>query len=137
MVKNLPVNSGDTGLIPGSGRRSGEENGNPLQYSCLGNPMDRGAWWIMVHGVEKSRTQLSKTGNVVVQSLSHVQLFTTPWTVARQVLLSVAISRQEYWGVLSFPSPGDLSDPGIETCISCIGRQVPYHGATWEALIIK
>ena len=58
--------------------------------------------------------ELSKTGNVVVQSLSHVQLFTTPWTVARQVLLSVAISRQEYWGVLSFPSPRDLPGSGIE-----------------------
>ena len=44
---------GDTGLILGSGRSPGERNGNPLQYSCLGNPMDRGAWWATVHGVEK------------------------------------------------------------------------------------
>ena len=44
VVKNLPVNAGDTGLIPGPGRSSGEGNGNPLQCSCLGNPMDRGAW---------------------------------------------------------------------------------------------
>ena len=43
MVKNLPANVEDVGLIPGSGRSLGEENGNPLQYSCLGNPMDRGA----------------------------------------------------------------------------------------------
>ena len=43
MIKNLPANR-DTGLIPESGRSSGEENGNPLQYSCLGNPMDGGAW---------------------------------------------------------------------------------------------
>ena len=42
VVKNLPANAGDTGLIPGSGRSPGEGNGNPLQYSCLGNPMDRG-----------------------------------------------------------------------------------------------
>ena len=41
------------GLIPGSGRSPGEENGNPLQYSCLGNPMDRGAWWAIVHGIAK------------------------------------------------------------------------------------
>ena len=44
VVKNPPANAGDTGLIPGSGRSSGEGNGNPLQYSCLDNPMDRGAW---------------------------------------------------------------------------------------------
>ena len=44
-VKTLPANAGDTGLIPGSGRSPGEGNGNALQYSCLGNPKDRGAWW--------------------------------------------------------------------------------------------
>ena len=44
VVKNLPANAGDTGWIPGSGRSSGEENGNPLQYSCLENPMDGEAW---------------------------------------------------------------------------------------------
>ena len=51
MVKNLPVKAGDTGLIPGWGRTPGGGNGNPLQYSCLGNPMDREAWWAAVHGV--------------------------------------------------------------------------------------
>ena len=58
MVKNLPANAGDTGLIPGSGRSSGVGNGNPLQYSCLGNLRDRGAWQATVHGVAKSQTQL-------------------------------------------------------------------------------
>ena len=48
----------DLGLTPGSGRSSGEGNGNPLQYSCLENPMDRGAWRATVHGVAKSQTQL-------------------------------------------------------------------------------
>ena len=47
------------GLIPGSGRSPGEGNGHTLQYSCLGNPMDRGAWQATVHGFEKSRTRLS------------------------------------------------------------------------------
>ena len=51
--KNLPANVGDVGLIPGSGRSPGEGNANPLQYSCLGNPMDRGAWRATVHGVTK------------------------------------------------------------------------------------
>ena len=56
VVKNLPVSVGNSeyvGLIPGLGRSPGEVNGNPLQYSCLGNPMDRGAWWVTVHGVDK------------------------------------------------------------------------------------
>ena len=52
-------NVGDPGLIPGSGRSSGEGNGNPLHYSYLENPMDGGAWWAIVHGVTKSRTRLS------------------------------------------------------------------------------
>ena len=62
MVKNLPANAGDIrdrGLIPGSGRSSGGGNGNPLQYSCLENSMDRGAWLATVHGVTKSWAQLS------------------------------------------------------------------------------
>ena len=59
MVKNLPANTADLGLIPGSGRSPGGGNGNPLQYACLGNPMDREAWQAIVHGVEKSQTQLS------------------------------------------------------------------------------
>ena len=46
--------AGDLGSIPGSGKSPGEGNGNPLQYSCLGNPMDRGTWWATVHGVSKS-----------------------------------------------------------------------------------
>ena len=61
-VKNLPANagdSGDSGSIPESGRSPGVRNGNPLQYSCLENPMDRGAWWATVPGVAKSRTRLS------------------------------------------------------------------------------
>ena len=59
MVKNPPSSAGDAvdlGLIPGSGRSPGEGNGNPLQYSCLDNPVDRGAWCAIVHGVAKSRT---------------------------------------------------------------------------------
>ena len=59
VVKNPPANAGDVGLIPGSARLPGEGNGNPLQYFCLGNPIDRGAWWATVHGVAKSYTQLS------------------------------------------------------------------------------
>ena len=54
--KESACNAGDLGSIPGLGRSPGEGNGNPLQYFCLGNSMDRGAWWATVHGVAKSRT---------------------------------------------------------------------------------
>ena len=59
VVKNLPAKIGDMGLIPGPRRSPGGGNGNPLQYSCLGNPMDRGPWQATVHGVAKSQIQLS------------------------------------------------------------------------------
>ena len=51
MVKNLPANTRDMGLIPGLGRSPGKGDGNLLQYSCLENPMDRGAWWATAHGI--------------------------------------------------------------------------------------
>ena len=54
LIKNLPANAGDAGSIPGSGRFPREENGKPLQYSCIGNSMIRGAWRAAVHGVAKS-----------------------------------------------------------------------------------
>ena len=54
MEKILPMNAGDTDSIPGSGRSPGGGNGNPVQYSCLENPMDLGAWWATVHGVTES-----------------------------------------------------------------------------------
>ena len=57
--KESTCSAGDTGSIPGSKRSPGEGNGNPLQYSCLENPIDRGAWWGTLHGVEKSWTWLS------------------------------------------------------------------------------
>ena len=55
MVKNAPANVRDVGSIPGSGRSPGVGSGNPLQYSCLENPMDRGAWQATVHGVTNSQ----------------------------------------------------------------------------------
>jgi len=63
VTKNPPANAGDvrnTGLIPGSGGYPGEGDGNPLQYSCVENPMDGGAWWATVRGVAKSQTQLKR-----------------------------------------------------------------------------
>ena len=77
MVKNPPANVGDAravGSIPDPGRSPGERNGNLHQYSCLGNPMARGAWWATVHGVVKSWTQLStrtyiKTGHKSIKKI--------------------------------------------------------------------
>ena len=129
------------GSISGLGRSPGEGYGNPLQYSCLKNPMDRGAWratpvtkgqtrlnWAHMHtaattkslqscptlcdpvpGILQARTlewvaisfSSSWKGKVKVKSLSHVQLFATPWTAACQAPPSMGFSRQEYWsGIL-------------------------------------
>ena len=63
VVKNPPTNAGDMGLIPGLGRSPGEVNGNPFQYSCLGNPIDREAWWATVMGSQRIRHNLvTKSG---------------------------------------------------------------------------
>ena len=70
------------------------------------------------------------TNTLVLTCFSCVQLFVTPWTVARQAPLSMGFSREEYWSWLPFPSPRDLPDPVIERTslyISCIGRWVIYH----------
>ena len=63
VLNNLHVNEGDVCLIPGSRRSPGEGNGSPLQYSCLGNPMDREAWWTTVHVVTKNQTLLRNENN--------------------------------------------------------------------------
>ena len=68
--KETACNAGDPGLIPGSGRPPEEGNGNPLQYSSLENPMDRGAWRATTHGVAESRTRLSAYPNLAVKVLS-------------------------------------------------------------------
>ena len=69
MLKNLPANAGDTGSIPGSGRSPGEANGNPLQHSCLGNPMNRGAWQATVHGVAKESDMTKHTCTADIKDL--------------------------------------------------------------------
>ena len=70
IVRNLPANTGDTGdsgSIPGSRRSPGGSHGNPLQYSCLENLMDRGAWWATVHGVTKNQTRLKQLSSMQAQ----------------------------------------------------------------------
>ena len=73
VVKTPPANAGDMGSIPGSGSSPGEENGNPLQYSCLGNPTDRGDWRAIVHGVAKSQTRLSNEHNTFQKDYLNIQ----------------------------------------------------------------
>ena len=108
--KESACNAGDLGLIPGLERSPGEETGYLLQYSCLENSMG-----CTVHGAATSWTQPSDFHfHVKVKSLSRVQLFATPWTVAYQAPLSMGFSRQECWSGLPFPSSRDLPDPGIE-----------------------
>ena len=81
--KASACNAGDLGSIPGSGRSPGEGNGNPLQYSCLENPIVRGAWWVTVHGVASS----------VQFSCSVMSDSVTPWTAAHHTSLSITNSR--------------------------------------------
>ena len=71
VVKNPPANAGVLGLIPESGRSPGEGNGNPLHYSCLGNPMDRGAWCATVHGISKEMEMTEQLNNTT--SLQYFQ----------------------------------------------------------------
>ena len=91
MVKNLTANTGNTGdtsLISGLGRHPGEGKGNLLRYSCLGNPMDRGARWAIIQGVTKSRTQLS------VHTHTH-----TPKTKSSYIFRNIvkAYTRKRIW----------------------------------------
>ena len=84
VVKNLPANVGDirdADLIPGSGRSPGRGHGNPLQYSCLGNPIDRGAWQATVHGVANSWTRLIHPHGRII--------FTANKTFSNKVVLSL------------------------------------------------
>ena len=90
-VKASASSVGDPGSIPGSGRSPGEGNGYPLHYSCLENPMDRGAWQATVHRVAKSWTRLSDFTSL--QWLSNALIFVTPRTAARQTCLSITNSR--------------------------------------------
>ena len=87
VVKNPPANVGDTGdvgSIPGSGKSPGEGNGHPFQYSCLNNPMDRGAWWATVQRVSKSWTQLKRL-NMHTHTHTHFGFSKSRIYIAREV----------------------------------------------------
>ena len=113
MVKNLPANAGDSGLILGSGRSPGGGNANPLQYTCLENPMDRRSWQATVHGVAKSWTGLKRLSMHICMSLSHQMekamaphsstlAWKIPWTEEPGRLQSMGSLRVGYDCVTSF-----------------------------------
>ena len=116
VVKNLSARAGnarDAGLIPESGRSPGEGNGNSFQYSCLENPMDRGAWRATVHGVAKSRAQLS----------THIHA---------HVFLKVGncwVKQQKVYVSLYKKRPGFLS-PVVENPLAMLGTWV--RSLVWE-----
>ena len=85
MVKKLPANAGDAGLIPGLGRSPGGGNDNPLQYSCLGNSSVRGVWWTTVHGITKDvRHSLVTVGKKI---MCNMRVRTAAWETAPHIAL--------------------------------------------------
>ena len=108
VVKSPPCNAGDTGSIPVSGRSPAEGNGNPLQYSCLENPTDRGVWWATVHRIAKSQTQLStcalyrhKEMLLKQMTLQNIKLNkqgdnTQPWHILSPWILSIGQTKRYF-----------------------------------------
>ena len=125
MVKNLAANAGgirETRLIPGSGRSLGGGHGNPLQYSCLENPKDRGAWLATVHGFTKNQTLLS--------DLAHSNIGTSPWWKLYMFLWRRALQIPYERLPNEFLEPRSLSNGslplelirnGLETTLSHLG----------------
>ena len=153
VVKNPPTNAGHTGSIPGSGRSPGEGNGNPLQHSCLGNRMDRGAWWAIVHGVAKEldMTQRLNNSNILL-SRTALKKYLSIWlwvfvmvhgTFTVSFGIFDAVHRFSRCGAhahscgsgLVLGSMRDLSY--LNRCwaqVPCIARQILNHWTTREVL---
>ena len=169
----MSASAGNRGLIAGLRRSFGGGNGNPLQYSCLENFMERGTWWPTVHGIPKSQTQLSDLTlfllhipqiiciivNVIFQTLETLPHITTSdchcrclaWymSVCAQLcqtlcvpiyclppgfsLRGVSQARILEWGAISPLGSSLPRDRTCISCVSCIGRWILHHCATWEA----
>ena len=100
--KASAYNSGDPDSVPGSGRSPAERNGNPLQYSCLENPMDRGAWWAIFHGVTKSRTRQSMQGILKQWYQQHPALLITICLVMNKKEDSLLLLLLPFTAAISF-----------------------------------
>ena len=96
--KESACSAGDLGLIPGSGRSPGEGHGYPLQYSCLENPMDRGAWQATIHGIIKSQTRLSNISFLFFSFMVSLKLKVTLLFYKRNSLFP------PFWGQIKFSS---------------------------------
>ena len=97
MIKKPPANAGDMGLVPGSGRSLGEGNDNPLQYSCLGNPMERGAWLTIVHGVTKSWTRLNDSVQETHKRIVFIEFFSAPVAELRALFMWFSVLKHLYF----------------------------------------
>ena len=147
VVKNPAANAGDVGSIPGLERFPGEGNGNPLQYSCLENPMDRVARRATVHGVSKESDtvqQLNNNNNLYTVEFGFSGVHTHTHTHTQQCLTlcdpvgcslpgfsvhGISQARILEWFPISYS--GDLPDPGYNMCLSCLLHcQADYHCAT-------
>jgi len=138
-MKESASKAGDSGSIPGLRRSPGEGNGNPLQCSCLGNPMNRGAWQATFMGVERvghdlvtkplpESTKVRHGGGfIAVVSCSCDPHGCTP------VPMSVGCSKQEYWSGLPFPSPGNLPNPGIEPRSPVMAGSFDWTNLCWPS----
>ena len=128
MVKNLPAKGGDTGLIPGLRSSPRKRNGNPLQYSWLGKPMDRGVCWAIVHGVTKeSDTAAAAKSLQSCPTLCDPIDGSSPGSSVHGILQARILE----WVAMHFSRRS--SQPRDQTYLSCIGRRIFYHCATWEA----
>ena len=161
-MKKAACNAEDTVSLPGSGRSPGEGNGNPLQYSCLGNPMDRGAWWPMDLGVARvehnfvTKLPPSSQGYGVMKKTTVIYVprrynccccllfscyivsesFATPWTLAHQAPLCMGFPRQEYWSGLPSPSLGNVPNPETETSSPTLTGRFFTTEPSWKPQII-
>ena len=135
MVKNPRANAGnlrDAGSIPGSGRSPGGGNGNPLQYSCLENPMDRGAWRATVHGVTKSLTQLKQLSTAHIPQIHEVTFVNdeVPWRGAGSGSGARAdVSESMNLGIHALPRRGKGS-AGLRACPSWAGAAPCWSGSS-------
>ena len=107
VVGNPPAMQGEMGLIPVSGRSPGEGNGNPLQYSCLDNPMDRGNWQATIHGVTKCQTWLSACAHTHTHTHTHL-MYLEEWISVQQTNRKNSSKCFQCWGCL-----GGVREKGI------------------------
>ena len=140
MVKNLPATAGDPGLTPGSGRCPGEGNGYPLQYSCLENSVDRGAWWATVHGVTKSENDWETNSNYLYyqrivnkEGLSVSFLVHYTWALVVFWPLRLCCNRGWIWDT----APGELPVTWFLEEVSCLSLSpfLKLRPALWNAWV--